>query len=1269
MRALGNEMKAVTAEFAQNASSEEALTQKNNVLAKSATEAKKGLAVLDSQLDRQRSKLNDLAQALDRAKTEFGENSTEAGRAQNAYNQQYRIVANLDSQYQRFRQQLAEFENQMRDAGDAADEANDQLGGADVMAGMATWEGIKTAVQGVTNALKEAIQVGMSFDSAVSDIAATMGTTVDSIGNLRGFAQEMGATTVFTATQAAEALNYMALAGYDAEKAMATLPNVLDLAAAGGVELATASDMVTDAQSALGLSLEQTTVLVDQMAKTSTKTNTSVGQLGEAILTVGGTAKFLAGGTAELNQVLGLLADNSIKGAEGGTKLRNIILSLSAPTEKGAKALKDLGVAVFDAEGQMRQFSEFFPELQRALSELTSEEQIAALSEIFNSRDIAAAQALLGTTTERWDQLAAAIDNAQGSAEKMAETRLDNLAGDITLLQSAADGARIAFSDSLTPALRDAAQAGTGLLTFVGDVITKFPIVGQAATGLTAGLGVLAAGITATAVASTTLGGALAAAGAAAMASPWGLAAVAVGGLVTAFTALRGAAEEAKTANDQLRESLEKSMDKLSQDTETAKENAEDLKAQAEAILLLAQAEELSGVQQQALLSMIEKLNAAVPGLNLAYDEQTGKLNMTADAVRNLTAAESERMTSADAAEEYGRLLAQQTEIAAQLREAEIALEEARAKNSAAMEREMVNGEEVLRVNSETAKAQSDAALAAGELQKQYDMLQQAMDGIIAEYGDVATGAEEAADGVKGGEKAAEEAAESYAELAAEAAEAEDIVLYLAGAADTLSDTLKEQQKNGNLSVKTTKELIEAGYGAAVAIDTETGSVQLNKEIYVQLTQAKIDEQIATLEAARASAVAQAAAQDEMMQVAGTAEAYFRAAEAKKTFEGNIVSYDAQIAALQAAKKGLNSYGSAATSAAKKSAGASKKIKTQAEKDLAEFKALKDELDYEQTMGLIQDQEYYRKLAELRDQYLSDAANVEEYRKISETIHKADEKALQEREKLWQTAGNNILKLEEDFQKELAGRAQEIVNSYKLFDEVPEYQKASGQELITNLQDQINAIQGFYDNVAALEERGASAALVDEIRQMGVKASGELAGLLDLTDEQLTKYSELYGEKQALANRIAAEELGDLRVQTNEEIIGQLEDVADLYDTNAPALGMSFAENLAAGMFDGMPAVEEMARTVANAAMSAFENTFNRDVEAMMTASGSRVSTGDIGELMAGFANSMTGAAGVAAPQPLEITMQTRDGIEIARAFLPDIRTADRESPLTLDDT
>lgn len=305
------------------------------------------------------------------------------------------------------------------------------------------------------------VKTGAQFDSAMSQVAATMGTTVDSIQNLREFAMQMGATTAFSANQAAEALNYMALAGYSAETSMQMLPTVLNLAAAGGMELATASDMVTDAQSALGLSLDETSAMVDKMAKAASKSNTSVSQLGEAFLTVGGLAKNLSGGTTELSTVLGALADNGIKGAEGGTHLRNMILKLSAPTANGTKILKQLGVSVFDATGKMRNFADIFPELNEAMSTLTDEQRTQALSEIFNTTDIAAVNALLATSKERWEELSGAIDDSAGAAEAMANTQLDNLNGDITLFKSALEGAQIVISDKLTPSLREFVQFGT----------------------------------------------------------------------------------------------------------------------------------------------------------------------------------------------------------------------------------------------------------------------------------------------------------------------------------------------------------------------------------------------------------------------------------------------------------------------------------------------------------------------------------------------------------------------------------------------------------------------------------------------------------------------------------------------------------------------------------------------------------------------------------------------------------------------------------------
>lgn len=328
---------------------------------------------------------------------------------------------------------------------------------------------ITAATTAVVKFGKDSVDAGMDFDKAMSQVAATMGKSVGEIENLRDFAQEMGRTTAFSATQAAEALNYMALAGYDAETSMQMLPTVLNLAASGGMELATASDMVTDAQTALGLSLEQTSAMVDQMAKTASTTNTSVSQLGEAFLTIGGTAQYMSGGTQELSQVLGILADNGIKGSEAGTHLRNMLLKLSSPTNEGAKAIKDLGLQVFDASGNMRSFQDIFADLNTKMADFTDEQKIQTFSKLFNARDVAAANALLTTNKDRWDEVGVAIENASGSAGQMAETQLDNLAGDITLFKSALEGAQIAISDSVTPELRQFIQFGTeGLSRLTG---------------------------------------------------------------------------------------------------------------------------------------------------------------------------------------------------------------------------------------------------------------------------------------------------------------------------------------------------------------------------------------------------------------------------------------------------------------------------------------------------------------------------------------------------------------------------------------------------------------------------------------------------------------------------------------------------------------------------------------------------------------------------------------------------------------------------------
>lgn len=313
----------------------------------------------------------------------------------------------------------------------------------------------------ITAAFAGALKVGADFEASMSQVAATMGTTVEAIPELSDIAKEMGASTKYTASQAAEALNYLALAGKTAEEQIAALPTVLSLASAGGMDLAYASDLVTDAMSALDLQTEQLVNFADQMAKAAQKSNTSVAQLGEAILQIGGTAKILAGGTTELNTALGILADNGIKGAEGGTALRQVLLNLTAPTDTAREYMQELGLSAFDAAGNMKPLNQTFGELAKILENATAEQRQEALAKIFDARQLKSAEALLANYGDRWNKLSGYIDDCSGAAEAMAETMNDNLKGAVTIMQSAIEGLGITVYGSLEVPMKNAVSSAT----------------------------------------------------------------------------------------------------------------------------------------------------------------------------------------------------------------------------------------------------------------------------------------------------------------------------------------------------------------------------------------------------------------------------------------------------------------------------------------------------------------------------------------------------------------------------------------------------------------------------------------------------------------------------------------------------------------------------------------------------------------------------------------------------------------------------------------
>lgn len=314
------------------------------------------------------------------------------------------------------------------------------------------------------------VKVGADFDKSMSQVAATMGYTVEELHTkgseaqktyeaLEKTARDLGKSTAFSAQEAAEGLNYMALAGYDADTSMRMLPQVLNLAAAGAMDLGRASDIVTDVQSALGLSIGDTEKLIDQMAKTSSKTNTNVEQLGEAFLTVGGTAKIMKGGTVEASAALGVLASAGIKGSEGGTALRNILNSISG--SKFDKSFKALGVEAYDAQGKMRALPDILTDMNKVMGDMTDQEKQNILSKTFNVRDLKSINALLAESPEKWGELTEAIENSEGAAGNMAEVQLDNLAGDVTKLKSAFGELQITVSDMDGGVLRTFVQGAT----------------------------------------------------------------------------------------------------------------------------------------------------------------------------------------------------------------------------------------------------------------------------------------------------------------------------------------------------------------------------------------------------------------------------------------------------------------------------------------------------------------------------------------------------------------------------------------------------------------------------------------------------------------------------------------------------------------------------------------------------------------------------------------------------------------------------------------
>ena len=302
-----------------------------------------------------------------------------------------------------------------------------------------------------------AAQVGSSFEAGMSKVSAISGATGDALQSLTAKAKEMGAKTKFSASESAEALQYMSMAGWDTESMLSGIDGIMSLAAADGLDLATTSDIVTDAITAFGLKAEDSAHFADVLAKASSSANTNVSMLGESFKYVAPLAGAMHYSAEDVSVALGLMANASVKGSMAGTSLKTALSNLASPTKAMAGVMEEYGISISDAEGNALPLIDVLKELRDKFGGLSETEQSAAASTLFGKEAMSGMLAIINASESDFSKLTDSIYHADGAAQSMADTMQDNLQGQITILKSSLEGLGIEIYEGMSEPLKDAA--------------------------------------------------------------------------------------------------------------------------------------------------------------------------------------------------------------------------------------------------------------------------------------------------------------------------------------------------------------------------------------------------------------------------------------------------------------------------------------------------------------------------------------------------------------------------------------------------------------------------------------------------------------------------------------------------------------------------------------------------------------------------------------------------------------------------------------------
>ena len=421
---------------------------------------------------REEERLGELSNTL----REAGVNTDNLGRDTNELRQQYERL----EQAQRKVQEITEKQAANKQA---ISQTKAQLGG----------------LVGTVTAVGAAIYAGpvkkaAEFQEQMSTVKSISNASAEDMAKLSQKAKEMGATTAFTAAEAGEAMEYMAMAGWKTGDMLGGIEGIMNLAAASGEELGSVSDIVTDALTAFGLSASDAGHFSDVLAQASSNANTNVSMMGSTFQKVAPVAGALGYSVEDMSLGIGLMANASIKAEVAGTSLKTALANMAKPTKQQAAYMDKYGISLTKTDGTMKTFGEVVENLRGSLGGLSEQEQIAAASAIFGKESFAGMLAIVNASEQDYNKLTEAVYNCDGAAKRMAETKLDNLNGSITLAKSAFDALQVELGELLLPTLTEGVKKFTDIITVVTTFVRENPGAVKAIAKIVAGLVGLKAG-------------------------------------------------------------------------------------------------------------------------------------------------------------------------------------------------------------------------------------------------------------------------------------------------------------------------------------------------------------------------------------------------------------------------------------------------------------------------------------------------------------------------------------------------------------------------------------------------------------------------------------------------------------------------------------------------------------------------------------------------------------------------------------------------------